>query len=352
MNDRLIKMTNKVKDTVSQIGKDLVAPETLVSIAASVVTGDLVAGVPPALASLGKSISKTVQTMQMARQILQSRDVSVNVDDFPKPHYLHKWHTSLQSSPDDLKKYFARLLAGEMEKPGSFRRKTISVLEDMDSLDAEAFSYLCNRRIVFSKDIEVFFNEVGGSFVYMDRLVRAKLMEITEIGSKIFSTRQQDAQWFDKELCIMSVTPEEGSEDMLVQAFQKGVYISYFNRKSIVYMGLNLPCPLYSMTEEGREISQLIEMKEVDGFWDKVVKKFSQKGIMVFPEEIIQKIQENGSMTFAQMEKCGFDLDSFIDMIFSLPERNKGELAGISKKRLRSVVYSMNFTIGQQTVDK
>ena len=55
-------------------------------------------------------------------------------------NFRDKAHTC---SDPDMATLWAQLLAGEANKPGSYSRKTVNVLGDMDKTDAELFSNFC-----------------------------------------------------------------------------------------------------------------------------------------------------------------------------------------------------------------
>jgi hypothetical protein len=47
-------------------------------------------------------------------------------------------------SNEQMQTLWARLLAGEITKPGSFSRRTVNLLDDLDREDCDAFALLCN----------------------------------------------------------------------------------------------------------------------------------------------------------------------------------------------------------------
>lgn len=46
-------------------------------------------------------------------------------------------------SDEDMQQLWARILAGEANNPGSFSRRTVNLMADLDKQDAEAFTHLC-----------------------------------------------------------------------------------------------------------------------------------------------------------------------------------------------------------------
>jgi hypothetical protein len=55
----------------------------------------------------------------------------------------HFFEKSRIVSDDDMQRLWSRVLAGEANVPGSFSRRTVNVLADIDKFDAELFTRLC-----------------------------------------------------------------------------------------------------------------------------------------------------------------------------------------------------------------
>ena len=51
-------------------------------------------------------------------------------------------------SDEEMSRLWATLLAGEANSPGSYSRKTVNVLADLDIHDAKLFSYLCHFQLM------------------------------------------------------------------------------------------------------------------------------------------------------------------------------------------------------------
>ena len=54
-----------------------------------------------------------------------------------------------QKSTEDMQRRFARVLAGEIEKPGSYSTRTIKILSEMDQTTASLFKKLCSASVIF-----------------------------------------------------------------------------------------------------------------------------------------------------------------------------------------------------------
>ena len=69
-------------------------------------------------------------------------------DDFDASGIDHSWflkwsgHASEQSD-DEMRRIWGQLLSGELEQPGSFSKRTMSILSDMSGAEARSFRHLC-----------------------------------------------------------------------------------------------------------------------------------------------------------------------------------------------------------------
>lgn len=69
--------------------------------------------------------------------------------------FIVNWSSNCQSVSDEqMQEMWARILAGEANNPGTFSRKTINTLGDMDRRDAELFTELCRFVWSFPTDLE------------------------------------------------------------------------------------------------------------------------------------------------------------------------------------------------------
>lgn len=66
----------------------------------------------------------------------------------PSQEFVNDYTEAVEDVGDDeILKLFGKVLAGEMERPGSFSKKTLSILKDMSREDAESFKRLCRHCI-------------------------------------------------------------------------------------------------------------------------------------------------------------------------------------------------------------
>ena len=258
---------------MTKAGRELATPENIVSMATSVILGNPLGTVTPLLVSL----TKTFRSLKRTKDLLDERRVAVPEEHVPPGHFMYKWHTSLHSSSDDMEDYFARLLAGEFEKPGTFSRRTMSVLADMEVVDVKLFESLCNSVVITGGRQEFFF--VNERFD-MGRLVRMSLMETNELGYAVTRDNSWPAGFSFREMKLDNAELSSGFIDRMKNQRWK---IKYFNNEGLVYTGKFLPIPTHQMTREGREMAKLVERREIVGLWSKVLKELQDCGCEMLP---------------------------------------------------------------------
>jgi hypothetical protein len=99
------------------------------------------------IATLNRSLAHQLNledVMDKAVSLSTLRE-DANPDDL-KPEWADEFAEHAGSKYDsDAQEIWARLLAGELNSPGTFSRKAMRVLDDMESEDARAFETLCER---------------------------------------------------------------------------------------------------------------------------------------------------------------------------------------------------------------
>jgi hypothetical protein len=92
----------------------------------------------------------------------------------------------------EMQDVWAKILAGEVTKPGSFSRRTLSVLKDISIRDAQAFNTLCKNSfrdirgaplpLISIPQGSEFWNQLGLNFTALRRLEDAGLLEFQAFG--------------------------------------------------------------------------------------------------------------------------------------------------------------------------
>lgn len=116
-------------------------------------------------------------------------------------------------SDEEMQQVWARILAGEANKPGSFSRKTVNVMEDLGKADAELFRNLCRFAwtyqdsvlvipLVFDLQREIY-NQQGVRFESCTHLETLGLVNTEGLTSLSLMTKQFTVS-YDKRTIMVS----------------------------------------------------------------------------------------------------------------------------------------------------
>ncbi|WP_322354249.1 DUF2806 domain-containing protein, partial [Paratractidigestivibacter sp.] len=99
------------------------------------------------ISTLNRSLAHQLNLEDIVEKAVNSPDLKVEADPGGiDPEWAEKFEEHAGSKYDeDAKSMWARLLTGELNRPGTFSRKAMRILDDMEREDAEAFDALCSR---------------------------------------------------------------------------------------------------------------------------------------------------------------------------------------------------------------
>ena len=99
------------------------------------------------VATLNRSLAHQLNLEDIAEKAVSSPDLKEDADPGRlDPEWVDKFEEHAGAKYDeDAQRLWARLLTGELNKPGSYSRKSMRILDDMEREDAEAFASLCAR---------------------------------------------------------------------------------------------------------------------------------------------------------------------------------------------------------------
>ena len=175
----------------------------------------------------------------MPRAVLEAAagdlgDKEVNDHD-PNPDWTARFFDCVQDvSSEDLRKIWAKILAGEVEGPGRTSLRTLDTLRNMTKRDAEMFSDICPFII-------------GDGFVFYDDSVKA--LSALDLSNLL---HLQDCDLANLERGLESVR-QWGEENYIVLDLQSGALIVTSNGAP----GGPLKIPVVRLTSSGRELGRL-----------------------------------------------------------------------------------------------
>ena len=115
---------------------------------------ELPAGVQPSEPSMAEAVEQRILYQEQKRQrniqdVLEKATDAATSTDVPDQEPDHDWtarfFNSIQDvSSEEMQKLWAKILAGEVERPGSTSTRTLSILRDLDQPTASLFRTLCS----------------------------------------------------------------------------------------------------------------------------------------------------------------------------------------------------------------
>jgi len=163
-----------------------------------------------------------------------------------------------------MQELWARVLAGQANVPGSFSRKTVNILADLEPSDAEAFNRLC----AFVPDTGVLYPIVfdEGQAIYAENGITFQVVtDLDALGLIHFDG-----------FAGFAVKPNPTAEE---------AQINY--RGSIIRLRAQEETPIDSghvlFTRAGEELSRLCERAQVPGFVDYLKERWRKDGMLLEP---------------------------------------------------------------------
>ena len=157
-------------------------------------------------------------------------------------------------SDEEMQGIWAQVLAGEANAPGSFSKRTVNLLGDLDKRDAELFQNLCRFGWIFGNFTPLIFDtqekiydDLGINFGSLSHLDTLGLINFNSFGYN----RQRLPKKFRVAYLgqVLPLTMEQESDNMLE-------------------IGQVL------LTQAGQELARVVKVPGVDGFYDYVKEKW------------------------------------------------------------------------------
>ncbi|MGO3344013.1 MAG: DUF2806 domain-containing protein [Marinomonas sp.] len=157
-------------------------------------------------------------------------------------------------SDEEMQAIWANVLAGEANTPGSFSRRTVNLLSDLDKRDAELFQTLCKfgwgvgnlTPLVFDSQVPIY-NNLGINFNTLSHLDSLGLIQFNPISG--FSR----------------------------QGLPEKIKLAYYGKSLALEMkdGNNqLSIGQVVLSQAGQELAKVVRVPGVDGFYDYVKDKW------------------------------------------------------------------------------
>ena len=120
--------------------------------------------------AMWRRLEEEVQHQQNMENILKKAVIQLSEDADPssieKDWLVNFFFKSRIVSDDEMQELWARILAGEANTPGTYSKRTVNLLEDLDKIDAQFFMNLCRfvwklpsfYPVILNRDLEIYKN--------------------------------------------------------------------------------------------------------------------------------------------------------------------------------------------------
>ena len=160
-------------------------------------------------------------------------------------------------SDNEMQELWSRVLAGEANTPGTYSKRTVNFLSDLDKVDAELFTKLCGFGwmigdvvpLVFDVQAEIY-NKHGINFGTLSHLESIGLVQFNDLsGFKILDLPKIFSVFYYGKSFTLEMPGDAGNE---------------------LGTGKTL------LTKIGQELAPVCGSKPVEEFWDYVMDKWKQ----------------------------------------------------------------------------
>jgi hypothetical protein len=160
-------------------------------------------------------------------------------------------------SDEQMQQVWSKVLAGEANHPGSFSKRTVTLLGAMDKKDASLFTALCSFNWTLQGELTPFIYDPQHSIYKTHDISADTLWHLSHIGVIVYSG---------------SVLIQRTNCPRLMEMNYHGARF----RLELPNDGAALPIGRVALTQAGRELAQLCNVTEVPGYADFIVEKFTK----------------------------------------------------------------------------
>jgi hypothetical protein len=166
-------------------------------------------------------------------------------------------------SDQEMQSLWSKLLAGEANKAGTFSKRTIELVSQLDKADAQLFTIFCSFAFVTGR-ITPFIFDVKGKVYTEKGLNFEKLSHLDNIGLINFNH-------------VTGFIQHPYQQESLVHYYGTPIYIRFPNEKDNV-----LQLGHVVLTKIGHELAPLCGSERLDSFLEYVIEKWISAGLKVW----------------------------------------------------------------------
>jgi hypothetical protein len=160
-------------------------------------------------------------------------------------------------SDTEMQDLWSRILAGEANAPGTYSKRTVNFLSDLDKIDAELFSRLCGFGWVIGSFVPLVF-DVQGDIYNRNGVNFGTLTHLESIGLIQFDN-------------LAGFVRHKIPKRFVVHYYERPFYLEMANdADNALELGRTL------LTKTGAELAPICGSQPVDGFWEYMQDRWKQ----------------------------------------------------------------------------
>lgn len=182
---------------------------------------------------------------------------------------------SKRCGKEEVQTLWARVLAGEANKPGSFSKRTLSILRDLDKDSAQHFAKLARSLWAIETVCQERENQI--------QLIPINKEPITDKDSEEQLSHDSCAELASQGLIVFDIST------FYIQVDSELAILRYFERSMEVVFdesGRSITCGRFALTKSGRELIEIVEEQPINGLFETMVERLNKMGTTKSVREI------------------------------------------------------------------
>ena len=244
--------------------------------------------------TLAETVNQRIQFQEEKRQgnigaVVRQAAAQLGGKDVPDQEPDHDWtarfFNEIQDvSSEEMQTLWARVLAGEVERPGSTSIKTLSILKNLDRVTAALFRTLCSACVSIRLDENLFLDarvpslggNAGNNALRTYGLAFGNLNVLNEHGLIISDYNS----WFDYRACIRTTSIEAKPKIVSIPfSFQGRYWVLVPTTQRNLAKEFRLSG--VALTRSGTEVSRIVDLEPMNEYVQALTKFFQEKNLQM-----------------------------------------------------------------------